>query len=63
MHWDLLVKGGTVVDPGQKLHAVSDIAISKTKIAQIGPDLETSNASKVIDASDKIVTPGFIVFS
>lgn len=60
MEWDLLVKGGTVVDPGQRLHAVSDIAISGTKIAQVGPELDASQASKVIDASGKIVTPGFI---
>jgi len=60
MKWDLLIKGGKVIDPGQKLHKISDIAISNTKIAQVKPDLDTTQASKVIDATGKIATPGFI---
>jgi len=60
MGWDLLIKGGMVVDPGQQLHAVSDIAVSDKKIDQVGPDLDASQAAVVIDASGKIVTPGFI---
>ena len=60
MGWDLLIKGGLVVDPGQQLHTVSDIAVSDKKIDRVGPDLDASQAAVVIDASGKIVTPGFI---
>ncbi len=60
MNWDLLIKGGTVVDPSQGLHRVADVAISGDKVAEVGPDLDGSNAVEVIDASGKIVTPGFI---
>ena len=60
MDWDLLIKGGKVVDPGQGLNAVSDVAVAGTKIDRVGPDLDASQAAVVIDASGKIVTPGFI---
>ena len=60
MKWDLLIKGGTVVDPSQGLHRVADVAISGDKVAEVGPDLDGSDAVEIIDASGKIVTPGFI---
>ena len=60
MKWDLLVKGGTVVDPSQKLHTVTDVAISGDKIAEVEPELDETDAKTVIDATGKIVTPGFI---
>jgi dihydroorotase len=60
MQWDILIKGGTVVDPGQGLHAISDVAISGDKIAVVDVNLDPANAAKVIDATGKIVTPGFI---
>ena len=60
MAWDLLIKGGLVVDPGQRLHAVTDVAISGKTIDRVEADLDASQATAVIDASGKIVTPGFI---
>lgn len=60
MKWDLIVKNGTVIDPGQGLHRVTDIAVSGHKIALVAPSLNSSKASSVIDATGKIVTPGFI---
>lgn len=60
MTWDLLIKGGLVIDPGQRLHAVSDVAVSDKKIDCVEADLDASQAAVVIDASEKIVTPGFI---
>src|SRR5438105_2125451 len=57
--YDILIKNGMVIDgtgsPGRKL----DIAIEKGKIAELAPNL-TAKASQVIDASDRLVTPGFI---
>ena len=60
MQWDILIKGGTVVDPGQGLHGPSDVAVSGDKIAAVDTNLDPANAAKVIDATGKIVTPGFI---
>lgn len=60
MAWDLLIKGGNVIDPGQGLNGVCDVAISDKKIDEVGQELDASRAAGVIDASGKIVTPGFI---
>ena len=60
MMWDLLVKGGTVVDPGQGLHGAADVAIAGDRIAAVGVGLDESQAARVINAAGKYVTPGFI---
>ncbi len=60
MKWNLLVKGGTVVDPSQKLHGVADVAVSGDKIAEVAAGLDQTDAKTVVDAAGKIVTPGFI---
>ena len=58
--YDLLVKGGRVVDPAQGLSAQRDVAISGHKIVQIAPHIEEKQARRVLDAQGKIVTPGLI---
>ena len=58
--YDLIVKGGTVVDPSQNLHGVNDVAIEDGKIARIGPDISTDEAKRVVEVKGKIVTPGLI---
>jgi dihydroorotase len=57
---DLLIKGGTVIDPGQRLHSVLDVAVRDGKILEVSKDFPESRARKVVSAKDKIVTPGFI---
>jgi dihydroorotase len=57
---DLLIKGGTVVDPSQKLHGLRDVAIKDGKIFEISQDIPDSRARRVISAKDKIITPGLI---
>jgi len=57
---DLLVRGGQLVDPGQGLNGRYDIGILDGKIAAVAPDLSDRGARTVIDASGRIVTPGFI---
>jgi dihydroorotase len=57
---DLLIKGGTVVDPGQGMHAVMDVAVRNGKILEVSPNIPESRALKVLSAKDKIVTPGLI---
>ncbi len=59
MH-DLLLRGGTVVDPSQGIHGPHDVAIRDGKIAAIAPGIPTRDARQIIDVSDRIVTPGLI---
>jgi dihydroorotase len=57
---DLLIKGGTVIDPGQHLHGLLDVAVKDGKILAVSRDIPEDRAKNVISAKDKIVTPGFI---
>ncbi len=58
--YDLIVRGGTVVDPARHLHAAADVAIRGGRIAAVGRGLSPADAAQVIDAAGKIVTPGLI---
>jgi N-acyl-D-aspartate/D-glutamate deacylase len=58
MAYDVLIKNGTVVDGAGAPRYRADVAITNGKIAEIGK--VTDGAQRVIDASDLIVTPGFI---
>jgi len=58
--YDLLVKGGEVIDVAQGIHSQSDIAISQGKVASVAQEIASSKAKRVIDAKGKIVTPGLI---
>ena len=57
--YDLILKGGTVVDPSTQRNGVMDIAIQDGKFASIAPGI-TDDTAKVIDVKGKIVTPGII---
>jgi N-acyl-D-aspartate/D-glutamate deacylase len=57
--FDVIIRGGTVVDGLLTPRYNSDIAIKNGKVAQIG-GLRTSSAEKVLDASGLIVAPGFV---
>ena len=57
---DLLIKGGTVVDPSQNLHALLDVAVKDGKILQVAPDIPADGSRTLISAKGKIVTPGLI---
>ncbi|MEO7650264.1 MAG: amidohydrolase/deacetylase family metallohydrolase [Bryobacteraceae bacterium] len=58
--YDLIVKGGRVIDPAQSIAAMRDVAVSGSKIARLAPDIPASEARHVLDAKGKIVTPGLI---
>lgn len=55
----LLIKNGRVIDPISSTDETLDILIEKGKIAEIKPQIQ-SEATKTIDASRLVVTPGFI---
>jgi dihydroorotase len=57
---DLLIKGGTVVDPSQNLHALLDVAVKEGKILEVSADIPVNRAATVVYAKGKLVTPGLI---
>jgi dihydroorotase len=58
--YDLLLKGGHVIDPANHVDAVMDVAVAKGKIAAVEKDIPASQAGKVVDTSGLYVTPGLI---
>ncbi|HEV3114131.1 MAG TPA: amidohydrolase family protein [Candidatus Binataceae bacterium] len=59
MPYDLLIKGGTVVDGTGAARFAADVAIAQGRITEIGKSLG-GPAGQVIDATDLIVAPGFV---
>jgi N-acyl-D-aspartate/D-glutamate deacylase len=57
--FDTIIKGGTIVDGTRVPRYKADIGVKNGKIAKIGR-LNSSDATKVVDASGLIVAPGFI---
>ncbi len=58
--YDILLKGGHVIDPANGRDGVMDVAVAGGKIAHVAPNLDTSDAEKVVDASGLYVTPGLL---
>ena len=58
--YDLLLKGGHVIDPANHIDEVRDVAISAGKIAAVEKNLPANLAGKVVDVSKLYVTPGLI---
>ncbi|MBO0765679.1 MAG: amidohydrolase/deacetylase family metallohydrolase [Hyphomicrobiaceae bacterium] len=60
MAYDLILRGGRVIDPSQNLDAFQDVAFAGGKVARVGPNIESSPGIDVRDVSGRIVTPGLI---
>lgn len=58
-HYDTLIRGGTIIDGSGEPRYVADLAITGQRIAAIG-DLSSATADHVIDATHRVVSPGFI---
>src|SRR3989440_11593221 len=58
--YDLLLKGGHVIDPANNVDGIMDVAVSKDKIAAVGKDIPATQAGKVVNVSGLYVTPGLI---
>ena len=58
--YDLVLKGGHVIDPKNGIDAVRDVAIKGDRVAAVSAAIDTSSAAKVIDVSGLYVTPGLI---
>lgn len=57
--YELLIKGGRVIDPSLRLDAVRDIAIAGGRIAAVDTNI-TGAAAETIDARGKLVVPGLL---
>lgn len=60
MRFDLMIKGGNVVDPGAGLSGRLDIGITGDRIVAVEADLPTESAWRVVDATGQFVTPGLV---
>ena len=60
MQFDLLIKGGEVVDDAAGLSGPQDVAVFKDRIAAVDRDIPPSAAFQLIDAKGLYVTPGLI---
>ncbi len=58
--YDLIVKGGRVIDPSQSLSAPRDVAIAGNKIARVDANIPAAECRLIVDARGKIVTPGLV---
>lgn len=58
--YDLLLKGGHVIDGKNGINAVRDVAIAKGVIAQVAANIPASSARRTVDASGLYVTPGLV---
>src|SRR6267142_1039854 len=58
--YDLVLKGGTVVDPSMGLHGVYDIAVQDGRIASIASTIAREEATRVLEVAGTLVTPGLI---
>jgi dihydroorotase len=57
---DLLLRGGTAIDPATGLHDRRDIAIDGGRITAIESDLDGADAAETIDATNAYVVPGLV---
>src|ERR1700726_2998460 len=57
--YDLVIKGGRVIDPSLGINAVGDVAVAAGKIAAVGDNIAAESAN-TIDARGKLVIPGLI---
>jgi dihydroorotase len=60
MRFDLLIRGGEVVDPGGAHEGAFDVAIARGRIAAVDRGIPAESAFDVLDASGQYVTPGLV---
>lgn len=58
--YDLIVKGGRVIDPSQRFDRVADVAVRGGRIAAVQANIGAADAADVLDAGGRLVTPGLI---
>ena len=59
-NYDLLLRGGTLLDPAQGIHDRRDVAFRDGAVAAVGENIDPADAGTVVDVAGKLVTPGLI---
>ena len=59
LDFDLILKGGTLIDPAQDIHQEMDVAVKDGTITALGERID-DHAARVIDVSGKLIVPGLI---
>ena len=60
MAYDVLIKGGRVIDPASQTDRPLDVAIQGGRIAKVATDIDAAEAARWVDARGKLVVPGLI---
>src|SRR5688572_19983749 len=58
--YDLLIRGGTLLDPAQGLHARRDVAFAGGRVAAVAEAIPAADAAQVVEADGALVTPGLV---
>jgi dihydroorotase len=58
--YDLLLQGGTLLDPAQAIHAPRDVAFANGRVATVAETIDPANAQEVMDCAGYTVAPGLI---
>jgi dihydroorotase len=58
--YDLVLKGGSVIDAKNRISAVMDVAISGGRVAAVAANIPASDARRSIDVAGLYVTPGLV---
>ena len=58
--YDLIIKGGRVIDPALNKDAIRDVAIAGGRIAALEVNIAANSAAEIMDARGKLVVPGLI---
>lgn len=59
-NYDLLLKGGHLIDPKNGIDAIRDVAIRAGKVAAVGENISPSQARKTVDLKGLYLTPGLV---
>ena len=60
MPYDVLLRGGRVIDPAQGLDGVLDVAIQDRRVAVVRAAIPPDSAREVLDVAGKLVLPGLV---
>ena len=60
MLFDLVIRGGEVVDPGGGREGRLDVAVKRARIAAVEPEIPADAAFTTVDATGLYVTPGLV---
>ncbi len=58
--YDLIIKGGFLIDPYQKSQGYYDVAFERGRVSKVEESIDDKDGRKILDAAGKMVVPGLI---